>query len=158
MRITSKKQETRKRYFDFLIDLKKQLDLGNVISITSLIRQHKLSNTASQVLFKLQIVHKTNRRSRYVWNEKIPVTQRLANTFLEKTNEINMTCTKKSLAKKRIETPLEIKKQDPIKRKYKTRAITVKSNPITKSAKVNNTTQLTPNKVGLIRRFLRWIY
>jgi hypothetical protein len=137
-----KQQELRViRLFEVLKELKENGHDKDYLHVRQLLRDYSLSNVTTTALKHLNIYTTVNG-----FNEKIPVTMRLAKAVDEKTQEIN-----RSYVKKKTDLNNETIVVKPrVKRGRKPKMIVTFSD---KKSPVS-----TVRKVGLIRRFLRWIY
>jgi hypothetical protein len=137
-----KQQELRViRLFEVLKELKENGHDKDYLHVRQLLRDHSLSNVTTTALKHLNIYTTVNG-----FNEKIPVTMRLAKAVDEKTQEIN-----RSYVKKKTDVNNETSVIKPrVKRGRKPKTIVTFSDMKSPVSIVR--------KVGLIRRFLRWIY
>jgi hypothetical protein len=136
-----KKSITETKYFNALKEAKIAIELNN-FSPTNWESNFKLSARTSSTLKKLGIIKNlgTNRYPSFEWNSKIPVTMLLAKKIIsENNNSQNIYLENRILNK--LQEPVVIAK--PI----------VKQSPKQIVKPIQDT-----NQVGLIRRFLKWIY
>lgn len=145
MRLTvEQKKEKTTRLYNVLLSIKEKCDNGdfrnNNENINSFFYENGFKNTAYlTAMNNLKILYKDDFMCNR-WKENIPVTVRLTNTIIKKASELNST-------QRRTNS--------------KTHQGNIHENKKTTTKKVNNTqTILSYNipKVGLIRRFLRWLY
>jgi len=140
---TEQKKERVDRLYLVLITLKEKCDNGDfkkgVESISSFVFKKGFKATAYiRAINSLNIIYKDEFfYSR--WNEKIPVTKKLALTIVNKCSE----------TQRLHDASYRAKKQNIITQKTH-----ISKN--SKNSKNSNISNLP--KVGLIRRFLRWIY
>ena len=150
MRLTAEqKKQKATRLHEVLVDLKNKCDNGDFRHNNENVRDFFYKNgfTNSGYLTsmnKLNILYRDD-FSCNRWKENIPVSLKLAHTIMNKSSELYSKTRKKNQQMRMIEnkTTTKMKKQKPT------------------TTKVNNTqTILSYNipKVGLIRRFLRWLY
>lgn len=124
-----RREKAIERYKGFIEDLMKRKNGADNISF--LISKHRISKVAIYALLNLGAVYKEN--GCYYWNKKIPVSKTLIESTLDEVN--------------RMHNKYNQVKQKP-KRKY------------VRKPKQESEIQVvfSDKKVGLIRRFLRWIY
>jgi hypothetical protein len=143
---TMKRQEnniskTKVKYLTFLEDLKYQLDNNNNTGLRIFLLKHKVTNSWSAFLNKNGIVYK-NSFGYYEWNDKIPPSIKIVNKFMEYSTEYNSTYNiemkQKHINKNRIDSKKVIKVEPKL---------------IRENHKNTNT-----QEIGLIRKFLKWIY
>jgi uncharacterized protein YerC len=177
--------QTTQNWIKVLTEIKKELDNSNVSALNSLFEERSISKAWVSFLRKNEIIY-VNEHNNYKWNQKIPITTRLTESFREfqsvysrstviKRRKINLSDylqVNSDIVKmlNQNETFREIRKatgksnttiskvkllmQDDTK---EIKLISKKPNAIHKVKKV----EFSDNpikKVGLIRRFLRWIY
>jgi hypothetical protein len=135
-------EQTTKKYIDVLNKVKEEINKYDYHTIHPLIESYKI--TRYWVMF-LKQKNVTYYQDGFVkWNEKIPVSIKLIDEFRKFQTEINKANT---IRRKQTQTPQEMKSiQIPleIKRRRRTPAVVIEQTPQT--------------QVGLIRRFLRWLY
>jgi hypothetical protein len=136
MKTTSKK--TIEKYEAALHLLKQAIQNGDIEngknSVTNIVLTHKLGKSTSTALKKLGII--SGYRHNVLWNDKIPVTFMLAKKVALTSNELNSKGSKVRVTKMRT------KQKEAVRISNKDVSYTHNYRP----------------KVGLIRRFLRWIY
>jgi hypothetical protein len=126
---------TDKKYLKALECIKEILSSSNNKSIYQLVDNQRINAYWSRFLVRHKVVYLEN--GFYRWNEKIPPSSKLVQKFREEF----------TLAYKKYKTPQEMKSiQTPpeIKRRKRTPAVVVEQTP--------------QPQVGLIRKFLRWLY
>jgi competence CoiA-like predicted nuclease len=123
------------KYEKYLPQIKLLIDSGNLTQIYNVFKEYGITNSWITFLKKTNVIYK-DQNGFYKWNEKIPVTKKLIEAFRNYKFEVNQEYRIKT---KPIETNLftEIKK-DPVKRNTKQKPV--------------------PQEIGLIRRFIKWIY
>jgi hypothetical protein len=135
-------EQTTKKYIDVLNKVKEEINKYDYNTIHPLIESYKI--TRYWVMF-LKQKNVTYYQDGFVkWNEKIPVSIKLIDEFRKFQTEINKANT---IRRKQTQTPQEMKSiQIPleIKRRRRTPAVVIEQTP--------------QPQVGLIRKFLRWLY
>lgn len=135
-------EQTTKKYIDVLNKVKEEINKYDYHTIHPLIESYKI--TRYWVMF-LKQKNVTYYQDGFVkWNEKIPVSIKLIDEFRKFQTEINKANT---IRRKQTQTPQEMKYiQIPpeIKRRRRTPAVVIEQTP--------------QPQVGLIRKFLRWLY
>ena len=123
------------KYEKYLPIIKMEIDSQDLKSINAIFKGYGISNSWVTFLKKSNVIYKDS-NDFYRWSEKIPVSKKLIEAFRNYKFETNQ---EYRLKIKPIETNLftEIKK-DPVKRNRKQKP--------------------EPQKLGLIRRFIKWIY
>jgi competence CoiA-like predicted nuclease len=123
------------KYEKYLPQIKLLIDSGNLTQIYNVFKEYGITNSWITFLKKTNVIYK-DQNGFYKWNEKIPVTKKLIEAFRNYKFEVNQEYRIKT---KPIKTNLftEIKK-DPVKRNTKQKSV--------------------PQEIGLIRRFIKWIY
>jgi competence CoiA-like predicted nuclease len=123
------------KYEKYLPIIKMEIDSQDLKSINAIFKGYGISNSWVTFLKKSNVIYKDS-NDFYRWSEKIPVSKKLIEAFRNYKFETNQ---EYRLKIKPIETNLftEIKK-DPIKRIRKQK--------------------VESEKMGLIRRFIKWIY
>lgn len=177
--------QTTQNWIKVLTEIKKELDNSNISSLKSLFEERHISKAWVSFLRKNEIIY-VNEHSNYKWNAKIPITIRLTESFREfqsvysrstviKRRKVNLSDylqensdivrmlnkneTFRQIRKATGKSNTTISKvkllmQDDIK---EIKAISKKPNAIYKVKKVEFSDKPI-EKVGIIRRFLRWIY
>ena len=128
------KKTSTERYKKLLPELKEEFDNKNISSVFSLMRNKKISNTWGTFLKKNNIIYK-NELGYWKWNDKIPVSSKLIQSFRDLKKEQNL-----------IYRSIKEKKQPTLFDKPKTRKVKIEFKDKPKE------------QIGLIRKFLRWIY
>jgi DNA-binding XRE family transcriptional regulator len=123
-------KETSKRWIEALIFVKNELDKGKCTSVDKLIRDSQITHRWSSFLKKKNIVFIEN--DVFKWNPKIPISQKLVDSFRVEQKLIN----------DKYDTSTKSNKKDVKK---------------IRESKITNVI-IQEEKVGLIRRFLKWIY
>jgi len=123
------------KYEKYLPIIKMEIDTQNLKCVNKIFKGYAISNSWITFLKKTNVIYKDS-NDFYRWSEKTPVSKKLIEAFRNYKFETNQ---EYRLKIKPIETNLftEIKK-DPIKRNRKQKP--------------------EPQKLGLIRRFIKWIY
>jgi hypothetical protein len=143
-RITSK--ETEIKYINFLHKLKEDIETLNISSLSECTRNKKVSNIWVTFLKSKKIIYK-DEFGYYQWNQKVPVSIKLVKSFREFMAIKNANCIKR---RKYKELKLEPKKTIEIDFKK-----VIKAEPKIVREIIKNT---EAKQVGLIRKFLKWIY
>jgi hypothetical protein len=133
---------TSNKWLYFVTELKQEIDNNNVSSLTLYTRKYNVSNQWGAFLKSNNIVY-VNNNGDYQWNEKIPVSKKLIDAFRVYQAERNM--------KYYPERYPEIHKSKP---KVNVKKV-IKVQPKLISEKFKNT---DTKEIGLIRKFLKWIY
>ena len=146
------RKNTVKKYFNALQALKVQFENGTLNSIRDFEKEFKISNRTYRTLIKLNIIIKieSGMEFYYKWNDKIPVTMLLAQKVLSTNNEVNSIYRKGNATEK--------VKSKPNKQNVRGGARIGTGRPKTKSNPMQYQAPKKVSDVGLIRRFLRWIY
>lgn len=139
------RKETITKYFNALVKLKKEIEEGRLNSMREFQKELQLSCRTSKTLIDYNVIikHGSTKYTYYTWNDKIPVTMLLAKKVLITNNKVK-------------NSYLNNKPSTLVKKKGGARIGAGRPKAIvTKLVKkeVTNTKQ-----VGLIRKFLRWIY
>jgi hypothetical protein len=135
MRSGAISKETTRKYLYFLNSLKSKIDNKEVESMEEMGRIYKVSNCWASFLNKNGVIYKRN--GLYYWNDKIPVSIKLVNKY-------------------RNYKYIENQKRVALKVKNQTKIVFDKKE-IKKS--VDKFTPIkTEQKVGIIRKFLRWLW
>jgi hypothetical protein len=140
-------KETIVKYFNALNEIKQEIESGEFVSMDISERRLKLSNRTCQTLQNLKVIKRQGGRRfpSYIWNDKIPVTMLLAKKVILENRKIQYTYKSKPVTIK----PVDGRKLNGGARLNSGR---LKSTPI----KIESPKKVSD--VGLIRRFLRWIY
>ena len=142
MRKVSK--DVRLDYLHYLKDLENELTFGNHKTVTKFAVKHSVSKTWTSFLIQKGIIYK-DYNSHYRWNKKIPSSIKIVNQFRKETSEYHNARklnTNKIVGQQRINFKVDPKK-----------VIKVAPKLIREDFKNTNKQEL-----GLIRRFLKWIY
>lgn len=132
--------QTSKRWTNFLNELKSDLENDSVSGLTAYMRKYRVSNSWAPFLKMNNIVY-TNLSGYYKWNNKIPVSKKLIAAFRTYQAEQNQKYyTEEYIKINSIERKKPVNKQKVDVTKLKT-------------YRPNQ-----ENKVGLIRKFIKWIY
>jgi hypothetical protein len=131
------------KYYNFLLDLKYKIDNKNEVIINNFCRKNKVTTRFVPFLIKNKIVFR-DENDMYVWNEKIPVTNLLIKKFRQFCREYQK--------KYRPTKNKEIIKNEPklIKQRSKVHNIGKEETKVIYSVQ--------KQEIGLIRKFLKWIY
>ena len=125
-------KETTKKWIKSLNEIKQELSENNHERITKIIQSKSISHSWHGFLSSNNIIYK-NEFGFYKWNDKIPVTAKLTDKYRIYADEYS----------------LRLKQQPTLFDKTKTN----------KRRKVNVEFKDKPKEqIGLIRKFLRWIY
>lgn len=128
---TSRSQTTTK-YFIFLNNLKKELGKKKGISFSEFTIQHNVSNVWVTYLKKNNIIIEDKDGS-FKWNKNVTIDDNLIQSFRSYIKQLNYGIVAEKKIKKKSVNALDVTK-----------------------SKLHN--QYQEKKVGLIRRFLKWIY
>jgi aspartate-semialdehyde dehydrogenase len=142
MRKVSK--DVRLDYLHYLKDLENELTFGNHKTVTKFAVKHSVSKTWTSFLIQKGIIYK-DYNSHYRWNKKIPSSIKIVNQFRKQTSEYHNARklnTNKIVGQQRINFKVDPKK-----------VIKVAPKLIREDFKKTDKQEL-----GLIRRFLKWIY
>jgi hypothetical protein len=142
MRKASK--DVRLDYLHYLKDLENELTFGNHKTVTKFAVKHSVSKTWTSFLIQKGIIYK-DYNSHYRWNKKIPSSIKIVNQFRKETSEYHNARklnTNKIVGQQRINFKVDPKK-----------VIKVAPKLIREDFKNTN-----KQEIGLIRRFLKWIY
>jgi hypothetical protein len=128
--------KTQLKYEEFLKELKHETEINKVKSLSLYSKKYGINNFITTFLIKNNVLFK-NENGFYKWNEKIPISIKLISKFRIFAYEANLKCRgKNKFVKPKEKTIVNYKP------KLKT--------PIVKN---NNEEQ-----IGIIRKFLKWIY
>lgn len=130
--------QTSNKWVSFLNELKNELENSSISALTSHIRKYKVSNSWAPFLKTNNIVY-MNASGHFKWNNQIVISKNLIDAFREYQAEVN----EKYYADEYIKTT----KVDQSK------VIKVKPKMVRENFKNTETKQ-----IGLIRKFLKWIY
>ena len=138
------------KYYNFLFNLKTELENKENVSIYNFCRLHSVSGAFLPFLRKNKVIFKDT-NGNYNWNEKIPVTNLLVQKFR------SYICEKNKMERSKINN--KIYNADSKIVKDKTKLIKQRSkvhNIGNEDTKVIYSVQ--KQEIGLIRKFLKWIY
>jgi hypothetical protein len=129
------KQSTSVKYKKYLPEIKRLIDEGNLTNLIDVFKSYNISSHWIAFLKEKNILYK-DKNNFYRWNEKVPVSSRLIQSFRDFNFEMNQ----KNALKKNTTTPdlFSKVKKEPVKRIRKQK--------------------IESEKIGLIRRFIKWIY
>ena len=158
MRLTAEqKKQKATRLYEVLVDLKEKCDNGNFRrnneTIRAFLHNNGFTNSKySTAMFGLNILY---RDDFYItrWKENIPVTKKLATTIINKTSEMDAKYTK--LRKLKGYYNVKPKVKAPI---FDKRIVNGGNSTKLKGIDRRKKEFKDIPKVGLIRRFLRWLY
>jgi hypothetical protein len=128
--------KTQLKYEQFLKELKYETEINNVKSLSLYSKKYGVNNFFTTFLIKNNVLFK-NENGFYKWNEKIPISIKLISKFRIFAYEANCKCREKNKF---------------VKPKEKT---IVNYKPKLKTPIVKNNNE---PEIGLIRKFLKWIY
>lgn len=122
-------------YSNCLIEFKREMQTGLITNPSEIAKKNKVSKVLINELINNRVVRKID--GFYIWNDKIPISNKLVNTM--------MRCVSDNLKKY----------NNPEKQKKEVKKVDVK-----KISKQNTLIlgEVKDLKIGLIRKFLRWIY
>jgi hypothetical protein len=78
-------QDTKTKYYNYLVVLKEKIDNGEVVKLNSLATQYNISKAIPSILKKLNVL--SGRYSNLKWNQKIPPSIVLVNKIQEYISE-----------------------------------------------------------------------
>lgn len=133
MRTTTK--NTTKKYLYFLNSLKERMDNKEITETQTLPSLYNISYNWLHFLIKNKIIEK--KEGFYHWNEKIPVSIKIINQYRKSINKIYYKSKEKSVSK---QTTIVFDKKK------------IKEN-LDKFSHIK-----TEQKVGVIRKFLKWLW
>jgi hypothetical protein len=120
------------KYEKYLPHIKLVIDSGNLTKIYNVFKEYGITNSWITFLKKTNVIYK-DQNGFYRWDEKTPVTKKLIEDFRNYKFDINQ--------------------------EYRIKIKPIETNLFTEIKKVRKPKQKTkPEKVGLIRRFIKWIY
>ena len=148
---------TVNKYLKVFNEIKNRCDNEIEFSLNGVTREYRASNSLCTFLTKNNIIYK-NEYNNYSWNEKIPVTKKLIMAYMDYTYEINKNITLRRDKQTKLPfTDLQYfdnkEEKTTVIYQNKEKEFT-KNNPI----KQNTKQKPEPQEIGLIRRFIRWIY
>lgn len=129
------RKETTRKYLYFLNSLKAKIDNKEVNSMNKICRLYRVSNSWVNFLLKNGIIYKI--AGFYHWNEKIPVSIKILDKYRDFKNE-------------------QYKKNTALKSNNQTKIVFDKKE-IKKSVDKFKPIK-TEQKLGVIRKFLRWLW
>lgn len=129
------KQSTSVKYKKYLPEIKRLIDDGNLTNLIDVFRSYNISSHWISFLKEKNILYKDQNKF-YRWSEKVPISNKLIQSFRDFNFEMNQ----KNALKKNTTTPdlFSGVKKEPVKRIRKQK--------------------IESEKIGLIRRFIKWIY
>jgi hypothetical protein len=146
MRKTYVRQNSIKRYYKLLNEIKEEIDKNSIKSIHYLLRTHNVSNDWNTFLKKYNIVYK-NQYGFFEWNQSIPVTIKLVQKYRAYKSELNKKYKiNNNQPKLQFDMPQTSLPKPP---KTRTRKVKVQE-------PINKTTQ--QNEYGVIRKFLKLVW
>jgi hypothetical protein len=148
-RNTNSRKMSHKKWIIFLNECKNELNGFTETTVSQLTGKYNVTNVWSSFLTKNKIIEK-NKLENWEWNRKIPVNEALINKFRKYNQEINKRYSKNKIENKPIQQELDLLIEST-KQKNKP-AIKINA----KNLKTYRPYQ--EKQVGLIRKFLRWIY
>jgi hypothetical protein len=131
-------KDTSKKWLKFISHLKKELDTNNVNKLHPYTRKHNVSNSWVAFLKTNKIIY-IDDYGYYQWNTKIPVSSKIIDAFRVYQAKTNT----KYIQRSNIQ-------ENKIKRRLKLNTTKVSAKIL-----VENTES---KQIGLIRKFLKWIY
>lgn len=136
------RKETEMNWINSLKEVKKKMLSNEVVCLTDEIREYKISDLWSKFLLKHNVVRQVN--GVYYWNEHVKIDSFLISQFRRYQREKNQQwATNKRNVVKKIETPTLFDVKKTRKR----------------VAKIETPTQIAPqNQIGIIRKFIKWIW
>lgn len=135
MRKISKNIQTK--WVSGLLAIKQELETKEISNLSDLVNKNNMHRYWSTWLIKNNVVIRLN--GIYHWSEKIPVSAKLINKFRVDSNNRQAKYDLKHKEKKANEKNISIKKVASPK---------IKNKPI----------QTNKNEVGIIRKFLKWLW
>jgi hypothetical protein len=145
------KEKTTLHYFNSIINIKEEITNNDIKNIYSLIAKHKINRYWTTFLKSKNIIYYEGDFLK--WNEKIPVTLKLITEF-RKYNSI-LSKQQKQQRQQRQETQQEINFIE----RQEMKSIQTPPPPKTRKRKTTVVFSDKPEpQVGLIRKFLRWLY
>jgi hypothetical protein len=139
------KDKTDKKYLKAIQFIKNELDENNNHSVSKLVSNQQINIYWGKFLIKHNIVYYDYENCFYKWNEKIPPSAKLVQKFREEF----------TLISKNRNPQQEIKFIE----KQEMKSIQKPPAPNRRRRKPSVVVEQTPQpQVGLIRRFLRWLY
>jgi hypothetical protein len=154
-------EETTKQWMVYLYDLKNQMDNSNVKNLAIISKKHRVDTKLGQFLNKSKIISKDN-SGYYRWNQKIPVSIRLINAYRKEQFKRNVS---KYRVKKHLNSNNQIQQElNLLIESKKTKNIPVSKVNSKKVIKVTpkmireDLKNTDKQELGLIRKFLKWIY
>jgi hypothetical protein len=144
-------KETTQKYLNFLHSLKYKLDNENHYHIRNILDEHKVSTNWLSFLLKNNVIYKETSiyPNFYCWNKKIPVSVKLIQKFREFKYKQYEEYKKSKNFKLNNQTKIVFDKKE-IK---KTTLPNVEKTKIEKFTHVK-----TQKEIGVIRKFLRWLW
>ena len=140
-------QETSKIWMNYLQDVKHHLDNYSLKKLSYLAHKHHIDTKLGQFLKTSKVIYQDD-LGFYRWNQKIPVSIKLINAYRKEQHKKN--ARKYSQVNKPIQQELNLVVEATKRKKKSSIKIDEKDFKIYKPYQ--------EKKVGLIRKFLRWIY
>ena len=150
---------TVSKYLKVFNEIKNRCDNKLHFAFRDIAMEYKVNSAIGTFLIKKDIVWKT--RNLYTWNEKIPVTNKLILSFLNHVYEINK---KSKETQEPQQTTISFKGQPHYIKDAIKGTVTVVPQGKEKEyienygTKRNAKQKPEPQEIGLIRRFIKWIY
>jgi hypothetical protein len=150
MRTKQNKMSTQEKYYNFLVDLKNEIETENkkTINVINYCYKHNVTTNFSSFLKKNNVIFKDT-NGYYNWNEKIPVSSALITKFKNYVAKINK---QNRLKQVNYLSNIKVVKDEPklIKQRSKMNNIGKEETKVIYSVQ--------KQEIGLIRKFLKWIY
>ena len=142
------RKETEDKYFRLFIDLKSEIQVNKLFVLTRFLEKNRVSTRVATSLIRLGVIkiHGRGYDKTYEWNDKIPVTMVLVKKIIKDCNTMQKSYGIKNNTKTIKKTTLPKVDKNKIERFNKV----VKQEPTIKA--------VPTQQIGLIRKFLRWIY
>jgi hypothetical protein len=147
---TTRKQSTRrgvtKKYTLMLTGLQEVITLNEVKAIAPIIRSYRVSNSWGAFLIQNNIIFR-DIHDNYKWNNKTPISNKLIQAFRDYKRKVNEDC----YSTKGF--PETINNSNLINEKFDCTELK-KTRPGSKKKVI----VIEKQEIGLIRKFLKWIY
>lgn len=140
---TKPRKNTISKYMNCLIAYEQQS--GSISNVTEITRQYNASNYIATFLRKNRILY--NQNGYYYWNEAYKPNIEMVDAILNEASTLNK---KYGVQKKSKSTPTLFDQKKQYKRKHKFDSEKIKHQP-----KFN---ELNTEQVGIIRKFLKWLW
>ena len=150
MRTKQNNMSTQEKYYNFLIDLKNEMETKNkkTLNVINYCFEHNVTTLFISFLKNNNVIFK-NTNGYYNWNEKIPVSSALVSKFRNYVREKNK---QRTLKQVNYLSNIKVVKDEPKLIKQRTKVY----NTGKEETKVIYSVQ--KQEIGLIRKFLKWIY